>query len=292
MKNIAFIINSDLGGTQLKRKMLKLLNQYLDHTRWTIDVVFSQHPGHAEELARQFGYMDYDAVVAVGGDGTVAEVATGLMDTQTAMGIIPVGKQNRFARHFGVPERAAMAIEWLNQTEAIYVDYAMLTSTLQNGNVFARPLFSQLEQAETAHASFDFQEAGRRGAETVAAQLSSVPLRTIGIESEGMDIQVDAYALTIANTNQWGTPQGFAPRASIQDGMLDINILSSEPIAESKYMPLRDMLHLNTLTLNELTLHCQAEGEYLLDGEQVHLGKDIHLSTHEDGLRVLVKKRY
>lgn len=292
MKNIAFIINANFGGTQLKRKLLKSLDQYIDHTKWTIDVVFSQYPGHAEELARQFTYMDYEAVVAVGGDGTVAEVASGVKDTNTAMGIVPIGRENRFARHFGIPERTAMAIEWLNQVEPLQVDYAMLTSTLPNGENFVRPLYSQLEPVETCHAAYEFQQAGRKAAEVTAGTMAKVAMHDIVIESEGMELQTNAYALTVANANQWGSANGYAPRASIQDGMLDINLLTAEPIAESKSTQMRDMLHMNTLTYNELTLHMGAEGDYMLDGELVHLGKDIHISTHEDGLRVLVKKRF
>ncbi|MBO5553533.1 MAG: acylglycerol kinase family protein, partial [Paludibacteraceae bacterium] len=112
MKNIAFIINP-ISGTQNKRKLPKMIKETLDHSQWLENIVFTERVGHAEELARQFMRMGFDAVVAVGGDGTVNEVARGLRDSNTAMGIIPMGSGNGFARHLNIPVRAHRAIEML-----------------------------------------------------------------------------------------------------------------------------------------------------------------------------------
>ena len=101
MKNIAFIINPISGSKETqkeKRKLPKVIMQTLDEGQWLPNITFTEYAGHATELARQYARMGFDAVVAVGGDGTVNEVAQGLRDTKTALGIIPLGSGNGFAR--------------------------------------------------------------------------------------------------------------------------------------------------------------------------------------------------
>ena len=81
MKNIAFIINPVSGSKDTqkeKRKLPKVIMQSLDESQWLPNITFTEYAGHATELARQYARMGFDAVVAVGGDGTVNEVAKGL----------------------------------------------------------------------------------------------------------------------------------------------------------------------------------------------------------------------
>jgi diacylglycerol kinase family enzyme len=82
--------------------------------------------GHATLLAQHFALEGYHAVVAVGGDDTVNEVATGLVGSNTALGVVPNGSSNGFARHIDISTRMNRAIEMLNSSEAIYVDYATI----------------------------------------------------------------------------------------------------------------------------------------------------------------------
>ena len=134
MKNIAFIINPISGSKETqnaKRKLPKLIMQTLDSTQWLPNIMFTEHPGHATDLAHQYARMGFDAVVAVGGDGTVNEVARGLRDTNTALGIIPMGSGNGFARHLNIPIRPQKALEMINHSEPISVDYG-----LANGRLF------------------------------------------------------------------------------------------------------------------------------------------------------------
>ena len=82
MKNIAFIINPVSGSKETqnaKRKLPKLIMQTLDQAQWLPNIAFTEYAGHATELAYQYARMGFDAVVAVGGDGTVNEVAQGLV---------------------------------------------------------------------------------------------------------------------------------------------------------------------------------------------------------------------
>jgi len=121
MKNIAFIINP-MSGTQNKRRLPKVINELLDKRQWLENMVFTEHVGHALALAKQYATMGFDAVVAVGGDGTVREVAEGVAGSKSALGIIPMGLTNTLARHLGIPLRGNATITWLNRCEPILCD--------------------------------------------------------------------------------------------------------------------------------------------------------------------------
>ncbi|MBQ7531115.1 MAG: acylglycerol kinase family protein [Paludibacteraceae bacterium] len=126
MKNIAFIINP-MAGTQNKRRLPKLINELLDKSQWLENIVFTEHAGQALTLARQYATMGFDAVVAVGGDGTVREVAEGVAGTRSALGIIPMGLTNTLARHLGIPLRGNASITWLNRSEPVQCDCLQVT---------------------------------------------------------------------------------------------------------------------------------------------------------------------
>ena len=109
MKNIAFIINPISGNKETqnaKKKLPKLIMQTLDTDQWLPNIVFTEYAGHATELAFQYARMGFDAVVAVGGDGTVNEVAKGVKGWSRALGIITMGRGMGFARHLNFPIRA------------------------------------------------------------------------------------------------------------------------------------------------------------------------------------------
>ena len=125
MKNIAFIVNP-ISGTKSKSRLTKLIRESLDLQQYAPTVVVTEYAGHATQLAQQFALQDYYAVVAVGGDGTINEVASGLIGSETALGIVPNGSGNGFARHLDISTRMNRAIEMLNSSEPIFVDYGMV----------------------------------------------------------------------------------------------------------------------------------------------------------------------
>ena len=87
-KRILFIINP-ISGTRRKKRMPEEIERHLDHSRYEYEVRFTTHAGHAAEMAGAAAKDGVDVVVAVGGDGTVNEVARSLVHTETALGIIP-----------------------------------------------------------------------------------------------------------------------------------------------------------------------------------------------------------
>lgn len=297
MKNIAFIINPISGSKETqsaKRKLPKLIMQLLDSEQWLPNIAFTEYAGHATELARQYARMGFDAVVAVGGDGTVNEVARGLRDTQTAMGILPMGSGNGFARHLNIPIRVNKAIEMINHSEPISVDYG-----LANGKLFVSTCGTGFDAVIADH----FAGSSKRGFATylqnILKDAFSYSPQTYHIVGDGIDVTHKAFLITFANANQWGYEALIAPKASVQDGQMDIMMMSSHAILGSASLALRlfagsigDSHFMDTIRAKEVTLERESEAPFHIDGDPVQMEKDIHIKIVPDGLKVLVEKRF
>jgi len=297
MKNIAFIINPISGAKETqnaKKKLPKLIMQTLDMDQWLPNIVFTEYAGHATELAYQYARMGFDAVVAVGGDGTVNEVARGLKGTKTAMGVIPMGSGNGFARHLNIPIRPQKALEMINHSEPISVDYG-----LANGRLFVSTCGTGFDAVIADH----FAGSNKRGFATylrnIIKDVFSYSPQTYHIVGDGLDVSHRAFLITFANANQWGYEALIAPRASVQDGKMDIMIMSSNAILGSASLALRlfagnidNSYFMDTLRAKEVTLEREEKEPFHIDGDPVEMEKDIHIKIVEDGLRVLVEKRF
>lgn len=297
MKNIAFIINPISGGKETqnaKKKLPKLIMQTLDMNQWLPNIVYTEYAGHATELAYQYARMGFDAVIAVGGDGTVNEVARGLKDSKTAMGIIPMGSGNGFARHLEIPMRPQKALEMLNHSEPISVDYG-----LANGRVFVCTCGTGFD----AVVAYNFAGSNKRGfltyIQNTLKQAFSYQPQTYHIVGDGLDVTHKAFLITFANANQWGNDAKIAPKASMQDGEMDIMLMSSHAILGSASLALRlftgsidNSYFMDTLRAKEVTLEREDVSPFHIDGDPVEMEKDIHIKIIPDGLRVLVEKRF
>ena len=305
MKNIAFIINPISGSKETqnaKRKLPKLIMQTLDSEQWLPNITFTEYAGHAVELARQYARMGFDAVVAVGGDGTVNEVARGLVmgygnrpvSERTALGIMPMGSGNGFARHLGIPIRPQKAIEMINHAEPISVDYG-----LANGKLFVSTCGTGFDALIADH----FAGSSKRGFSTylqnIIRDAFSYHAQTYHIVGDGRDVTHKAFLITFANANQWGYEALIAPKASIQDGKMDIMLMSSHALLGSASLALRlfagsidDSHFMDTLRAREVTLEREEAAPFHIDGDPVEMEKDIHIRIVEDGLRVLAEKRF
>lgn len=292
MKNIAFIVNP-ISGTKTKNRLAKLIRELLDPQQFAPTVVVTEYAGHATQLAQQFAMQDYYAVIAVGGDGTVNEVASGLIGTDTALGIIPNGSGNGFARHLDISTRMNRAIEMLNTSEPIYVDYGLVND---------RPFLSTCGVGFDAVVARDFSnsERGIKGyIQSILKDIFQYKPETYHIKGEGIDQTTPAFLINFANAGQWGYDAYIAPKASVQDGWLDVAIASEFPLVVAPGLALclftktiDETLRLNTLRTKEITLTRQSEGVAHIDGTPIIMPAELHVKIVEDGLKVLVKKRF
>ena len=293
MKNIAFIINP-ISGTLNKRRIPKIIDKLLDKEQWMPDIVFTEYKGHGIELARHYAALGFNAVVAVGGDGTVNEVASGLRGTNTALGVIPIGSGNGFARHMGTPLRTTNAVEALNNMTPVRCDYGLAND---------HPFFATCGTGFDASISEEFQKAGTRGFRTyfekIVKNIFTYEPENYKLEGEGIDIEGKAFLVTIANCSQWGASAVIAPKASIQDGKLDVVFCSPFPLILAPGLALGlftktidQGIHVTSLKTKEVTLFRDNAGPFHIDGDPVEMGTEIHIHVVEDGLWVLAPKRF
>ena len=293
MKNIAFIVNP-ISGTRTKSRVAKLIRDVLDSQQFTPTLITTEYPGHATLLAQQFAKQDYYAVVAVGGDGTVNEVASGLVGTNTALGIIPNGSGNGFARHLGISTLMNRAIEMLNSSEVIQVDYCSVNDV---------PFFATCGVGFDAKVAHDFEAGNERGLkgymQSITMDIFAYKAEEYQLSGEGIDVHTKAFLINFANANQWGNDAYIAPKASIQDGLMDIAIVNEMPLIKAPEFlwqlftkSLDENLHVNTIRAKEVVLKRCDNSPIHIDGTPIHIEGDLHFSVIEDGLKVLVKKRF
>lgn len=205
-----FIVNPISGKGRSKRLANKLLAK-------GYKVLFTEYAGHAEKLAREA--ID-EVVVAVGGDGTVNEIARGLVGSNKTLGIIPCGSGDGLARHLGISHNTNKALKRIENGECKCMDAAEI-----NGRLF----FSVCGVGFDAVVSERFAKCGKRGLANYIKQglktwKEYAPERYT-IEIDGTSIETDALFITIGNSNQWGNGAKITPLADCCDGILDITVV-------------------------------------------------------------------
>lgn len=292
-KKIAFIVNPASGTMSDKSKITEPIGTLLDKSIYEeFQIAYTEYRGHGTELAQQFLHDGFERIVAVGGDGTVNEVGKALIHTDVAMGVISIGSGNGLARHLRIPMNFKKAIEQLNFSETIKIDYG-----LANG----KPFFATAGTGFDAYVSQKFAESKKRGLigyleQMLTGYLNYEP-QYYRLVSDDVDFEGKAFVVTFANASQWGYNAYIAPDASVQDGLIDISIISDVPITAIPSLAFElfsKNLHKNflfsSLQTKEITLHRNTESPFHLDGDAYDEGEKIHIKVVRDGLNMLVKK--
>ncbi len=191
------------------------------------DMRLTKAPGHATELAREAAALGFETVVAIGGDGTINETARGLVNTQTALGIIPHGSGNGLAREIGMsllPEEALMRLQRGTRV--------LCDTGLANGELFLNLAGVGIE----ADIAWKFMEQGATGArgkwpyfKIGAKTVFSYQPRTLELNADGHTSPLAPLTLVFANGRQYGSNFKIAPHASLTDGKLDMITVHNAP---------------------------------------------------------------
>ena len=289
-EKIGFIINP-VAGTKNKDKIPHLVDKYLDKNRFEPHLFYTERVGHGTEIAYQLSIEGFPYVVAVGGDGTVNEIGRGIIHTNAALGIIPLGSGNGLARHLKIPMNARKAIEYLNTAQVVDVDYGKA-----NDNIF----FCVCGVGFDAHISRQFALADKRGlktyAEKVIKEYFTYKPQKYWIKSDTINIEREAFLITFANASQYGNNAYIAPHASMQDGMMDICILSKFPLVNAPVLAFKLFTkHIDksrfmlSLRANKITLQRKQAGAFHFDGEASEAGIEIEISIVPNGLKMLIQ---
>ncbi|KAA6327696.1 putative lipid kinase YegS [termite gut metagenome] len=288
-KNMVFVINP-IAGTRSKRFIFELLNRFTDKEKFSWEAIKTKRAGDAVNIANQAVQEGVDMVVAVGGDGTVNEVARSLVHTSTALGIIPYGSGNGLARHLQIPLEPQRAIEVLNEEIIDTIDY---------GKINGIPFFCTCGLGFDAFVSLKFSNAGKRGMltymEKALREYLTYQPETYKLKTEEHEVTYKAFLLACGNASQYGNNAYIAPHATVTDGLLDVTIL--EPFTIPDVPTLAFQLFNKTLDQNSLikTFQCrklyifrEKAGVIHFDGEPVMSHKEVEIEVVRQSLRVVV----
>lgn len=293
-KRIVFVVNP-ISGTQGKKAILKWIDERIDRSIYDYSIVKTEYAGHASQIALEAVKGGADVVVAIGGDGTINEIARSLVHTDTALGIIPCGSGNGLARHLHIPMEPKAAIDIINRGEQLCIDYGKINNI---------PFFCTCGVGFDAFVSLKFADSGKRGLltyleNTLHESLTYQP-ETYEIENEEGTVKHKAFLIACGNASQYGNNAYITPQASLMDGLMDITIM--EPFTVLDVPSLSFQLFNKTIDQNsrvktmrakKIKIHRAQEGVLHFDGDPLMAGKELEVEIIPRGLRVvaLEKKR-
>ena len=285
---ILFIVNP-VSGIGLQKGVEKLIANKLNNNMFDFSIEYTKAPKHAAELSCSAAKNNFDIVVAVGGDGSVNEVASGIVGTKTALAILPTGSGNGFARHLKIPANLDEAMDVINACHATMVDTARL-----NERTFVNIAGVGLD----AHIGWKFAQHSRRGfwtyCKVVLREYPKYKIENYSIAIDGKEITRDALLISFANGSQYGNNAYIAPSADVQDGMLEVCILKNGPLYALPGLAYRlfngtiDRSHrMETFKGKDIVVKqnkCTAH----IDGEPIESGSEIHIKVNPLSLKVIV----
>jgi diacylglycerol kinase (ATP) len=281
-----FIINPISGGKN-KDNIPELINKNIDHSKFEVEIIYTERRGHAAELVAQ---TNFDIYVAVGGDGTLNEIASKLVNSAASMGILPLGSGNGLARHAGINMNVRLAIKQLNEASVSLID----TGTC-NGHTF----INMSGVGFDAHIGKTFAESKTRGFKTYVVQalteFKNYKPQKYTISYDEKVVEYEAFLISFANSSQYGNNAFIAPNAEINDGLLDVCVLKpfkmidifgigfrlfNKSIKSSKYM--------YSFQAKEIIIEREYDGISHLDGEPMFFGKRLQIKVAPKSLKLLI----
>ncbi len=289
-RKIAFIVNP-ISGTKSKVRVLCYIRTHPVLRNDYLQLYKTKCAGDATVAAKKFAEEGYDIVVAIGGDGTVNEVAQGLMNSNTALGIIPMGSGNGLARDLGLPMNYEKAVDVLVSGKAITID---------GGTINGQHFFCTSGVGYDALVGNSFANAKSRGLITYAKISVGKFLRykpqNYRLHVNGEELHTKAFLITIANATQWGNNVRIAPEADMNDGLLDIVIVSPFPLYAAPSLGIRIFRraihrsqYVQVIKTDSITIERENEGYIHYDGEPGFSGKSLKFNIVPNAVKVIVQ---
>ncbi|MCF2499859.1 diacylglycerol/lipid kinase family protein [Dyadobacter chenhuakuii] len=218
-----FILNPNSGTSIGKNagEVKRAIETFAQKNGAEAKILFTEERAHATTLVKEnLGLQPWNAIVAVGGDGTVNEIAQPLVHTEQPIGIIPLGSGNGLARHLGIPLTLEASLKRLFENKIITIDSAQINQI---------PFFCTAGMGFDAYVGHLFSQQHQRGLSTYI-NVSFQSYWSYKPQSFRLNgVETHAFSLSFANAGQFGNNAWVAPQASLQDGLLDICTIKPFP---------------------------------------------------------------
>lgn len=284
-----FIINKYSGTGYSPALEGKILSQ-CEKRNIECVIEFTREPGHATALAKMAVDQNFQMAFAVGGDGTMNEVAQGLLHSPVALGIIPKGSGNGLARHLKIPLSFDKALQLLDMKRSLYIDTININNQL-SVNVSGVGF--------DGHIAGMFARDGNRGLFTygklVIGEFNKFKPFNCQVTLDGVTTEETLFSISFANSSQFGNNAFIAPTASLCDQLIDVCMLHrmnviqgvqfihklfSKTLTHSKAVKISQAKAIDITTINEIPFH--------IDGEAAGTSSSFNIRIDPSSLRVIV----
>jgi diacylglycerol kinase (ATP) len=288
-ETVLFIVNP-ISGSGYSKNLASKIDKSLDSNRYVSSIIYTQHQGHASSIVKEQLALGVKKVFAVGGDGTVNEVAKALTNTDATLGIIPIGSGNGLARHLRIPLNVSKSINLINRERIALVDYGVINNT---------PFFCTAGVGFDAHIGNVFANGKVRGfknyVKSAISEFVKYPSQIYTLHDNGFKMQKEAFLITVANASQYGNNAYIAPDADVTDGLLDVTIISPFPkyLAPSVGIKLFNKKlgksrFVEMFRVRNLEIERQQNDYVHYDGEPVMMDKKLRFSVKPLGLKIYI----
>lgn len=290
-KKIIFIINP-ISGHHNKNNFPNLVEKHIDKNQYEYSIVFTEYAGHATELTMKAIEDDFDYIAAVGGDGTINEVAKCLIGKRQILVIVPLGSGNGLARHLELPFKPERLIkEVINKGKVYKIDTAVMNDI---------PFISIAGIGFDALIADYFAKDENRGFMTYAKLVTEKYPNyrqkeyTLVLDDE-KTIECKPFFVTFANSSQFGYNAEISPKASVQDGLIDVCIFKKPNILEvpivATYFLAKQIDKSNFIDIykaKKIKVTRKVAEVANIDGEAVEMSKDITVEIIPLSLNILL----
>ncbi len=289
-KQKILVIINPISGTNNKTKMPELVNKILNHDIYDVTTQFTQRPGHATEMAKEAIAQNFHGVVAIGGDGTINEIASAIINTDVALGIIPTGSGNGLARHIGIPMSPEKALEIINENNIANLDYCTVNDI---------PFFCTCGVGFDALVSEKFSHEKQRGpisyAKNALIEYQNYECEEYTLKTQTGILIKKAFVIACGNASQYGNNAYIAPKASMQDGLIDVTLIQPFNRIETPIISLQLFLkqlynnaNIISFRSDELTISRSKEAIMHIDGEPIMMPADLLIKCHPAGFKAFI----
>lgn len=291
-KRISFIVNPK-AGTNLQKHIRESVEKHLNHDQFEYGFKYTEHAGHARELALEALAEGYDIVTAVGGDGSINEVASALIGTKAILGIIPAGSGNGLAMHLGYGRDVESAVRKLNTAQEKIIDVGLMND---------RPFINLAGIGFDGLVSNMMKGSNWRGfipyfLKSVEAGLKYTP-SLCTIEMDDRVLTEKCFAITIANGPMYGYNFQIAPDARMDDGLFEVVILKDAPrwqyfaaVPATLIGKIYDAGFVEHFTTKRVRISTEGTNYTHLDGEGLVQEGDLTFEMKPKSLHILVPQQ-
>jgi YegS/Rv2252/BmrU family lipid kinase len=288
-KSALFIVNKFSGGGYRPEVEGRIIEKCRS-TGIECRIEFTQSRGHATELAQWAVEQKMDFAFAVGGDGTVNEVAQGLVGSKVAMGILPKGSGNGLARHLSVPMDFKDSLGIVSHHEEEMIDTVVINEKL-SVNVSGIGF--------DGHVAAMFAGKAKRGligyTKLVLNEFRRFKPFEASVTMNEKTFSVKSFIIAIANSSQFGNNAKVAPHASVCDQLIDVSFIQKIPFTEAPAFAgkmftgkLDRSRFVDIYKSQRLSIQLNEAVAFHIDGEAMPAAKTFNATIKPASLKVLL----